>query len=88
MADTIPSDARRTLDAIVRESLGLGDDVDLNGVAYHEIPEWDSVAHIQLIADLEAAFDISITNDDVLRTGDYQSLCRLLAERYGISTAS
>ena len=39
MLDTIPSDARRTLEAILRESLGLGDDVDLNGVAYHETPE-------------------------------------------------
>ncbi|GAA0558241.1 acyl carrier protein [Chitinophaga japonensis] len=33
---------------------------------YQGIPEWDSVSHIYLITELEAAYNISIDTEDVL----------------------
>ena len=32
---------------------------------FNEIPEWDSIGHMTLIANLEGAFKISIETDDV-----------------------
>jgi acyl carrier protein len=44
--------------------------VDLNGdfesMAYGQTPGWDSVAHMALIAEIEAAFDIMLPTDDVI----------------------
>lgn len=37
-----------------------------NELSYQSIPEWDSVSHIYLIAELEAAFNISIDTEEVL----------------------
>ncbi len=35
-------------------------------LAYNTIPEWDSVAHMALVAELEAAFDIMLDTDDII----------------------
>jgi acyl carrier protein len=37
-----------------------------DGLAYNTIPEWDSVAHMSLIAELEGAFDIMLDTNDVI----------------------
>lgn len=35
-------------------------------LAYKEIAEWDSVAHMALIAEIEAVFDVMLDTDDIL----------------------
>ncbi len=37
-----------------------------DSLAYNSIPEWDSVAHMALIAELEAAFDVMLDTDDII----------------------
>lgn len=37
-----------------------------DSLAYNEIPQWDSVAHMALVAELEAAFDVMLDTDDIL----------------------
>ena len=44
----------------------------LPGLAYQEIPEWDSVGHMQLIAALEDAFDIMFDTDDIIDFSSYE----------------
>ena len=43
----------------------------LNGLKYQDIPEWDSVGHMTLVAELEDAFDISLETDDIIDFSDY-----------------
>ncbi|MCA0425361.1 MAG: acyl carrier protein [Proteobacteria bacterium] len=38
----------------------------VDGLEYNSIPEWDSVAHMALIAELEGAFDIMLDTNDVI----------------------
>ena len=45
------------------ESLEVTED-QLNGLQYQQIPNWDSVGHMGLIAAIEDAFDIEIENED------------------------
>lgn len=53
------------------ESFGVAAE-QLPGLAYQEIPEWDSVGHMQLIAALEDAFDIMFDTDDIIDFSSYE----------------
>ena len=41
-------------------SLSLGKDIDIEKLKYNEIPEWDSIGHMTLIAELEEKFEVSL----------------------------
>ena len=53
------------------ESFGVAAE-QLPSLAYQEIPEWDSVGHMQLIAALEDAFDIMFDTDDIIDFSSYE----------------
>lgn len=46
-------------------------------------PGWDSLAHMELIAQLEDEFEIMFETDDITHFGDYENGKKLLA-KYGI----
>lgn len=35
-------------------------------LAYNTIPQWDSVAHMGLVAELENTFDVMLDTDDII----------------------
>jgi acyl carrier protein len=47
-------------------ALGVSPEGDFDSLAYGQTPGWDSVAHMTLVAELEAAFDIMLSTDDVI----------------------
>ena len=53
-------------------------------VAYSEIEGWDSVGHMEMIAALEDAFEISMDTDDIIDFSSFKKGFELLA-KYGIS---
>jgi len=56
----------------------LGDDLE-----YNSIPEWDSVGHMGLMAELEEAFDIMMEMDDIIDFSSYKKGLELIA-KYGV----
>jgi acyl carrier protein len=40
-------------------------------LTYNSIPNWDSVGHMELIAAIEEAFDISMETDDIIDFNAY-----------------
>ena len=50
---------------------------------FQEIPQWDSVAHLSLITELEDAFDIMFDSEDILHFGSYENGKKVI-EKYGI----
>ena len=44
----------------------------LEGLKYQDIPEWDSVGHMGLIASIEDAFDIMMDTDDIVDFSSYE----------------
>ena len=56
---------------------------EVNQLEYQSIPEWDSVGHMGLIAQLEEAFGIEIEMDDVVELGSYSKGKEILI-KYGI----
>lgn len=47
-------------------SLGVSDDLVKDGLEYNSISEWDSIGHMTLIAELEAAFDVMLDTDQII----------------------
>lgn len=57
----------------------------LPGLKYQDIPSWDSVGHMQLIAALEDAFDIMMDTDDVIDLSSYEKGKEILEkDDYGV----
>ncbi len=56
----------------------LGDNLE-----YNTIPEWDSVGHMGLIAELEEVFDIMMEMDDIIDFSSYKKGFELIA-KYGV----
>lgn len=62
----------------VEESV-LDDTFNFDGV-----DAWDSLIHLTLISELEAAFDVIFETDDILHYGGYMKGIEIL-KRYGIN---
>jgi len=47
-------------------SLGIPRERITDDLAYNSIKEWDSVAHMALVVELESEFDVMFDTDDIL----------------------
>jgi acyl carrier protein len=57
----------------------------LEQLKYQDIPEWDSVGHMTLIAALEDAFDIMMDTEDIIDFNSYEKGKEILSkEEYGV----
>lgn len=56
----------------------------LPGLNYQDIEGWDSVGHMQLIAELEDAFGIMMETDDIIDFSSYEKGQEILG-KYGVS---
>ena len=62
----------------------IGED-QLNGLKYQDITAWDSIGHMQLVAELEDAFDIMLDTDDIIDLSSYEKGKEILSkEDYGV----
>lgn len=65
------------------ESLSLPPGTEVEELAYRSIAQWDSVAHMQLVAEIEASFDIMLEAEDVLDMSSFQKAVEIL-RKYGV----
>jgi acyl carrier protein len=66
------------------EVLGVPQDIEWSSLKYRGIEEWDSVAHMQLVAEIEDAFNIMIDTQDVIDMSSYEVTKTILA-KYGVA---
>lgn len=67
-----------------RKGLALPQTFDVTDANTSTLPQWDSVAHLQLVVALEDAFDISLTPADVVELKSYANALEIL-RRHGVS---
>jgi acyl carrier protein len=72
-----------TLKAAFVAGLEVEPDVDFLSLAYRQIAEWDSLGHMQLISEIEDAFDIMLDTDDVIGLSSYMIACQIL-RKHGV----
>lgn len=53
---------------------------DLSNLKYQDIPAWDSVGHMALMAALEEAFGVEIDIDDIIEFSSYEKGKGILAK--------
>ena len=66
------------------EALGLPAEIDVATTAYRITRQWDSVAHMQLVAAIELAFDLMLDTDDVIGMSSYQR-AREIVRKHGVA---
>lgn len=62
------------------KALGVAAEQVTDDLAYRGIPQWDSVAHMALVAEIEDRFDIMLEMDDVLDLSSVAEARRILAK--------
>ena len=67
-------------------ALRVSPDSDFESMAYGQTPGWDSVAHMALISEIETAFDIMLSTDDVIGMSSFPKAKEIIA-RNGVSIA-
>jgi acyl carrier protein len=69
------------------QGLGIAPDADFENLAYGSSEGWDSVAHMALIAEIEAAFDVMLPTEDVIDLSSFVR-AREILEKHGIAVAA
>ena len=69
---------------IFQESLNISDKDFSESLKYNDIPEWDSIGHMTLIAALEENYNISIETDDIVDFSSFNKGKEIL-KKYEIS---
>ncbi len=64
-------------------SLGVKNDMITDELEYNSIPQWDSVAHMALIAELEEEFDVMLDTDNIIDMSSPRKAREILI-KYGI----
>jgi acyl carrier protein len=59
-------------------------ETDWDNLEYRSIEEWDSVAHMELVAEIEDVFDVMLETDDVVGMSSFPEAIRILT-RYGVA---
>jgi len=72
-----------TLKAAFVAGLEVEPDVDFETLAYRQVEEWDSLAHMQLISEIEDAFDVMLDSEDVIGLSSYLDACQIL-RKHGV----
>jgi acyl carrier protein len=66
------------LHEIVARALMLDREAITDDLKYNSIPEWDSVAHMALIAELEASYDVMLDTDDIVAMSSVGTIREIL----------
>jgi acyl carrier protein len=62
------------------KTFSINEDDLSDELIYNSIPEWDSVGHMSLIAELEESFDIMMEMDDIIDFSSYKKGLELVAK--------
>ena len=65
------------------ESLGMPPDEIADGLAYNSVKQWDSVAHMALVAAIETEFDLMLDTDDIIGMSSV-SVAREILRKHGV----
>ncbi|MEA0554065.1 acyl carrier protein [Lysinibacillus irui] len=68
------------LRVIFAEALGIDTSQVTDDLTYNTIPEWDSIAHMALIAEIDDQFDTMLDTDDVLDMSTFAKAKEILVK--------
>ena len=72
------------LKSCFNQSLGIPVEQVIDELSYNTIPEWDSVGHMALVAEIESAFDVMLDTDDILAMSSV-ARAREILSKHGVA---
>lgn len=66
------------------DALDISEATDFESLTYRGIKEWDSVAHMQLVGEIETAFDIMLATTEVIEMQSF-AVAREIVARHGVA---
>jgi acyl carrier protein len=79
--------SQQSLQEVIARAFGIAANDVTDELEYQSIPEWDSVSHLVLVTELEAAYGITIDMEDVLTMGSVAKVKELL-QKYNVVIAA
>ncbi len=61
-------------------ALEITEDVVTDDLTYNTIKQWDSTAHMMLVAELEGVFDIMLDTDDIIDMSSFGKAKEIVAK--------
>ncbi len=77
-------DSTSKLKQVFADSLGLPLEQITDDLKYHSLPEWDSIAHMSLVAAIDDTFSITLSTDDVINLSSFAAAKEILT-KYGVN---
>lgn len=72
------------LQGAFQTAFALPDGTNYETLAYGQTEGWDSVAHMNLVAEIESVFDIMLGTDDVIDLSSFPKSKEIVA-KYGVT---
>ena len=80
------SNKKKYQDVFIK-SLSIDSNKFNENIKYNEIPEWDSIGHMTLIAALEEEYKISLETDDIVDFSSFKKGITIL-KKYNINISA
>ena len=74
---------KKSLVQLFADALAIAPELVTDDLTYQSIPQWDSVAHMTLIASLEDEYEIMLDTDDIIDMSSVLKARQILA-KYGV----
>ena len=65
-------------------ALGVPESPEIESFEYRKVAQWQSMAHMQLVAEIETAFDIMLDTDEVLGLSSFTKALEILS-KHGVN---
>ena len=62
---------RHRLIRVFRETLDLAPEVEVESLKYRDLPAWNSVGHMQLVAAIEAEFELMLDTEEIIAMSSF-----------------
>ena len=59
-------------------ALKIGEHLIIDSLKYQSIPQWDSIAHMALVAEIENEFDIMLDTEEILDMSSVYEIKKIL----------
>ena len=69
------------LENIVSKILGIEPSEVNDSLSYHEIPSWDSLNHLELVAKIEQEYLIELSIDEVMSMNNIKNIKKILSTK-------
>ena len=73
-------DNKQKYNQVFIESFSIDESILGEALLYNTIPEWDSIGHMTMIAEIEDAFDIMMDTDDIIDFSSYNKGIEILSK--------